>query len=399
MSDSRPLPAEPVPAAPERGDFCAPEPLSPPLALADAWASGALALIVGGSHATGEAAWAMVEGRRLCLSDLDVYAVVPDRAAQRAAGERARGGRTGLRARLLGWGLAAPLEVAFLTPPDLERLPARPGTIELRRHGRVVKGGPAWRDRIPACGPRDVSTEEVRLLHENRAFELLLAWPALAAAPVLDRLQGRHAVLKCALDVARVEALRAGEYPDGAGALAAWARAPRPGAAGATPAFDGVLDAALAWRAGKVEALETAAARSEWRATVGAWVGVWEVLAGAGVGAVLAAARRARLRRRIRLALEGGARGGQGPGLAGRLTCALRGTPQHRVNAAAALLHGAAAAAPGAGEPILADPESAVLARLGFARAARSGWPAAARIVCETWDRWVLDGQRTAEPA
>ena len=123
--------------------------LSQPLALANAWAGDALTLIVGGSHASGSGVWAALEGREFCLSDLDVYAVVRDRAAQRAAETRARADRPGLRARLLDWGLAAPLEVAFLVPADLACLPARPATLELARYGLVIAGDPAWRDRVP----------------------------------------------------------------------------------------------------------------------------------------------------------------------------------------------------------------------------------------------------------
>ena len=79
---------------------------------------------------------------------------------------------------------------------------------------------------------------------------------------------------------------------------------------------------------------------------------------------------------------------------------ALRGTPQHRVNAAAAVLLLAASDPLARGEPSLPDAATGALARLGVAAdAARAGWPAAARAVVEAWDRWVLDGQRTAEPA
>jgi hypothetical protein len=232
--------------------------LAAPLELAAAWAGSPLALLVGGSHATGSGVWVAVEGRELSLSDLDVYAVVRDRAARREGEARARADRPGLRARLLAWGLAAPLEVAFLEPADLARLPARPATLELARQGLVVAGDPAWRDRVPRWEPREVSGEEILLLLENRAFELLLAWPALEAREPLARLQARHAVLKSALDLVRVEALRAGEYPGDAKALAAWAaRQGRVSAPGGGPsAFLALLDTAVAWRSGRAAELD-----------------------------------------------------------------------------------------------------------------------------------------------
>src|SRR6516225_6458173 len=54
----------------------APRPLDGLLALARALAGpDLLALILSGSHARGDAVWAEVEGRKILLSDLDVYAV------------------------------------------------------------------------------------------------------------------------------------------------------------------------------------------------------------------------------------------------------------------------------------------------------------------------------------
>lgn len=374
----------------------APDPLAAPMALVDSWAGGALALIVGGSHASGSAAWTSLDGRRVCLSDLDVYAVVPDRARQRAAVARARAGRDGLRRRLLDRGFAAPLEASFLLPEDLARLPARPATLELARHGLVYRGDAAWLGRVPRWRPAEVSAEETQLLLENRAFELLLAWPGLAGPAPLPRLLARHAVLKCALDVVRVEALSRGEYPDGAVALVAWARR-----GPVAPGLDTLLEAALAWRAGEIRALETDAARREWRAAVGAWSALWRERVGPDGADALRHARRARLRRRLRRAVAGEDRSGLGPSLAHRLRHALRGTPQHRVDAAAAILLLAADADPAdRAEPSLPAAAARALAVLGVAAdVASAGWPAAARATVETWDRWVLDGQRTAEDA
>ena len=377
--------------------------LSSPLALASAWAGDALALIVGGSHASGSGVWVALEGRELCLSDLDVYAVVRDRAAQRAAVARARADRPGLRARLLDWGLAAPLEVAFVVPRDLAGLPARPATLELARHGLVVSGDPAWRDRVPRWGPADVSREEILLLHENRAFELLLAWPSLGARAPLERLQARHAVLKCALDVVRVEALGCGEYPDGPRALAAWVgRSGRSAPGGpARAAFLALLETAVAWRAGQVGELDDAGARDEWRRVAAAWVATWRARVGPSYAAAVRGARRARLRNRLRRAVSWPARSGLGPPFFQRVRHALGGTPQHRVNASAAVLLLAVAEEGwnGADAPLPSLAKRSLDA-LGVApAAAATDWAAAARAVVGAWDCWVLDGQRTAGPA
>jgi hypothetical protein len=78
---------------------------------------------------------------------------------------------------------------------------------------------------------------------------------------------------------------------------------------------------------------------------------------------------------------------------------ALRGTPQHRVNAAAAVLLLAADERGTTAEPRLPEPGVRALAALGVVEArARADWAEAARTVVRAWDRWVLDGQRTEEP-
>ncbi|MBI3538878.1 MAG: hypothetical protein HY076_01210, partial [Candidatus Eisenbacteria bacterium] len=280
-------------------------PLEPVLDFARAWAGGdRLALIVSGSHASGEAVWAEHEGRRVSLSDLDVVAVVPDAAAKRAARERARAASDGLATRLLALGLAAPLEVGFHTPADLERMPARPATLELRRHGAVIEGDPSWLARVPTWSARDVSAEETLLLLENRGFELIGA-ECLRDRAGLAALQRRHAVLKTALDLAGIEALAAGEYPDGAAARVARARAHRD----RDPAHEPPWDEALAWRAGVLTGDGGAAAEGELARTIAAWVGLWRRRVGdpgdpaRPFAAIARVAARARARRRVREAV------------------------------------------------------------------------------------------------
>jgi hypothetical protein len=357
------------------------------------WTAPALALVLSGSHAAGEAVWRVVSGERLCLSDLDVYAVVPDAAARRAARGRMAAARAGLGARLRALSIAAPLELATYTPGEWETLPARPSTLELRRHGRLVSGDASWLERLPRREPRDVTPEETLLLHENRAFELLAAHGALAADDPLARARARHATLKCALDLAGVERLRAGCWEDGAAARVAAARAAR--GAGAEPPWD----AALAWRLGA--AVESSDLESEWWSTARGWVRLWSELnrltsAERFEDVALAAGRRARLRRRLRLGLLGEARGRPGPGLGARLGRALTGTPQHRLNASAGVALAAAVAerdgAPGERAAVRARRDGA-LERLGVVTPVADDDALFASLV-ETWDRWVLDGAR-----
>lgn len=373
-----------------------------PLDLARAWAGDdRLALIVSGSHAADEAVWVAHAGRTVSLSDLDLYAVVPDAAARQAARARARAARPGLSRRLLAMELAAPLEVGFLTPDDLARLPARPGTIALRRSGQVVDGDPAWRDRVPAWSARDVSREELWLLLENRGFELLWAACPAPGSPgegELAELQRRHAVLKCALELAAVIALAAGEFPGSAAERVGFARR-HPPARGAGPVAEPPWQAALDWRSGRTTRLDRAAAEAERLATVRAWVAVWRGLAGIPAdparpfAGVAETARRAPLRRRLRRAFapEGGPEGGEAclESPARRVRRALAGTPRHRLNAAAA------AALLFEAERPDGQADAAALARSYHATLDRLGFGAPPEALVRAWDRCLLDGQRT----
>src|SRR5262249_12067536 len=124
------------------------------------------------------------------------------------------------------WGVLAPVEVAFVTFAGLARMPARPGTVELSRSGRVVAGDPGALARLPRWQPGAIGADERLLLLENRAFELLwadAAWTRGATDAGL-RLRARHAILKTALELAAARTLARGELPEGAAARVARAR-------------------------------------------------------------------------------------------------------------------------------------------------------------------------------
>jgi hypothetical protein len=358
-----------------------------------------MVVVLSGSHAAGEAVWASHDGRRVCLSDLDLYLVVPDETARRAAERRVAAGRKAMAERLDALGLPGPLELAIHTPAAWRTMPARPASLELRRHGRVLAGDPVWLERIPEWSPRDVSAEEVLLLHENRAFELIAArW--LLEGDGLAGLRSRHATLKCALDLAAVERLRAGAWEDGAAGRVRAVRAARAPMAGAPE--DPPWDAALAWR-GPGAAEPDGERGEEWWRTVRSWVALWADLVRPGTPSepfertAIAAARRARLRRRVRLALRHHSRSGRGPRFAERLARTLVGTPQHRLNASAAAFLAAACAARDAGasgSEVVRARLSLLLDRLGAVRATGDE-AVTARELVTTWDGWVLDGQRS----
>jgi len=379
--------------------------LSAALALLRDSVDGSEAIILAGSHSSGEGVWASIAGRTVSLSDLDVYVVLADAGAVRAASARAKAEQDRLREPLSALGFIAPLEMGFLSRAGLARMPAKPGVIELRRHGRVVKGDPEVLALVPTWSARDVSVEERTLLLENRGFELLLAAPD-AARDDLARLQARHAALKTALDLAGILALAAGEWPDGAAGRVQWARraglddfraSSSSGLEDAPELLDSLWTTALSFRAAPLGLAEAVTAL-EWRQVVRAWCAVWS----AGLTtrahdpwtAILNCAARAPWRRRIQQALQFQARVGPGPDLHSRARHLAAGTPAHRVHGSAAvLLH---AAALSTHEPVLPAGALRALAALGVTRAVE--WERARTEVVRAWDTWLQSGQRTAAP-
>ena len=379
--------------------------LSAALALACKTVDRAEAIILAGSHSSGEGVWASIAGRTVSLSDLDVYVVLADAGAVRVASARAKTERDHLREPLSSLGFVAPLEMGFLSRAGLALMPAKPGVIELRRHGRVVEGDPAVLALVPAWSARDVSAEERTLLLENRGLELLLAAPD-AARDDLARLLARHATLKTALDLAGILALAAGEWPDGAAARVQWARrAGLDGFRSSSPSglddapelLDSLWTTALGFRAAPLGLAEAVTAL-EWRQVVRAWCAVWS----AGLTtrahdpwtAILTRAARAPWRRRIRQALQFQARVGPGPDRRSRVRHLAAGTPAHRVHGSAAVLLHTAALSNHA--PVLPAGALRALAALGVTRAVE--WGRARTEVVRAWDTWLQSGQRTADP-
>jgi hypothetical protein len=361
------------------------------------WLTGAQAIVLGGSHASAESVWIDGPRGRVCLSDVDLFVVARDAAARTAIAARAATELTALEPARLGLGLIGPVELGVHTPEEWERLPARPGTLELRRHGLVLRGDPTWRERLPDWSARDVSAEEIHLLLENRAFELIAArWPGEPKSP-LTGLEARHATYKTALDLAGVMRLSRGEWEDGAEARVRAARA-----AGSPAGEEPPWDAALAWRRGVVPPDRDA--EDDWWLTARAWVRVWRALNARGSEpweferVALAAARRSRLLRRARLALQPESHAGRRAPLVPRLAFAVTGTPQHRLNASAGAFLAAVCEAQSAPASRVAIERrlARVLSRLGAVRPV-SDPGATARELVRRWESWILEAP-DAEP-
>ena len=396
--------------------------------------AGLEALILSGSHATGEAVWTSFEGRAVSLSDVDLYAVVRSEPARGSSAQAGRLAPLASARERREWGLLAPVEVAFVTLAGLAHMPARPGTVELARSGRVVAGERGVLARLPRWEPAAIDAEERLLLLENRAFELLWAdavWPANGSGPrpaaegagTLARLRARHAVLKTALELAAARTLAHGELPAGAAARVARARElGRPAdaptwLAGAWEDLEPLWEEALGWRRGGARLVSDEVQAASWRAVTRAWcVAWWAERRGAAAEAwdrwdpwqaALGNAARGSLARRLRRSLAPLPGVSATPGALERLRRASAGTPANRIHGSAAVLLLAAAHAAqdaqdaqdtqGQAQPRLPAGALRALRALGVTRAER--FATAARETLVAWDRQLHAGERTAELA
>jgi hypothetical protein len=365
------------------------------------------AVVLSGSHATGEAVWASHDGQRVSLSDLDLYVILRDEAA-------VPGARRSLRLPpadvLLHAGLAGPAEAGFVTLEGLARMSARPGTVELARSARVIEGDPGLLARLPRWEPGAITQEERLRLLENRAFELL--WARLIGSSGLDGLRAQHAVLKCALDLAASRALDRGELPASAAARVSLAIALGEPAgspswlAGAWPGLAPLWRAAVAWREGAAVACSHDAFRADWRAAARGWAAAWwtetapNSTSGEPFARALEAAARGSLARRLRHAMRPlpgwpaaqalahrlASSGGDGSRRAqggSPLLHATAGTPELRLHGVAAVL--VLAAAQAAGEPALPAGALHALRRLGLPRL--RSFDDVARVALCAWGR------------
>ena len=373
-------------------------------------ARGALeAVLLSGSHASGEAAWVRVEDQRVCLSDLDVYAILRSESACDAA----RAGRwtEEERARLHEAGLVASVEVAFLTREGLARLPARPGTLALRTHGRLLWGDAAVLARVPDHAASAIDAEERLALLENRGAELLGSWRATSgSAPALLRASARHATLKAALELAGLLALESDRWPATAAERVRlaearirarpWTGAPS-GVDSSAETLAGLWREALAWRRGGGAIGSPPDAMAEWRQVARAWCAMWWRLAApADPGhegpwdAIRRVAARGSWPHRVRRALVFRPRVGGAASRLEHLRHAPVGTPVHRLMGCVTALIFAAGSAEA--QPALPSGALRLLDDLGIVRA--RSWEDAASEAHGHWTRWVAGLDEEQQP-
>ena len=347
------------------------------------------------------------------LSDVDLAFVFADAAQAARARAIAPATARGLARRLRARGLLGPVDLGVHALADLPRQGPRPGTLEMRRSGRVLWGPQDLPARFPDLAEQDVPRDEAVVLLENRGIELLHAWPGDAPADDVDRqLVGMYAGLKAVVDGAFALVVATGRVP--ATQQARQAALEILAVEGRSEALDAVLPdftaeaafwgrmklapdpAAIALHLGAPDARDPVAlARRAWRAGARAHLAAYRTL---GVHA----AHRARLRRRLRRWWEEGRRFAafERDGRAAwslrpwpaRARQALAGAPEHQLAACGAALLDAWAA-PGVGQ---VDWRSTMQQFFPGALPSRLEWDPCRTAVVRLWDAMHMHAVRTA---
>jgi hypothetical protein len=351
----------------------------------------------------------------------------------------------GLTRRLPDRGVDGAVDLGVYAPRDLARMTPRPGTLELRRSGRVLAGQADVLAGVTALEEKDVPREEALVLLENRGIELLLAWPGDAGPGERTRhlnalyaglkawldgafafvvahgrcpanLEARQAALEALTVEGRSEVLRA-VLPDSSSGLAFWSamkRAPDPTAI------------ALRLRVRDSEDL-SALARRAWSEGARAWLGFYRAtgVLGSPVGEFAPgtgrttrvpgvpelarhAAHRARFRRRLRRwaemsrshsrdEQEGRARWALRP-WPERLSLVFRGTPEHELAACGAVLLAAWSGESGESSGAVGPPDWRRTMRALFPGRCPDTleWDRCRMAVVRLWDSMHMAGTRTA---
>lgn len=396
------------------------------------------AVVLGGSLARSEGTvWRGSGGPRV-LSDVDLVFVTANEGARERARVIAPYVARGLIRRLRERGLDGAVDLAVYAPGDLGGLSHRPGTLELRRNGRVLAGDADTMARLPALEEKDLPREEALVLLENRGIELLLAWPGNGHEGGVSRhLAALYAGSKVWLDGALAYLVAHGQCP--ATLEARQAAFETLAVEGRSEALGAVLPdsipsirfwsamklapdpAAIALRLRVRDAKDVVAlARRGWSEGVRAWLGFYRALAMVqprtvsglvrGVDAasvppvaVLAghAAHRARFRRRLRRWFEVGRsaaraerEGAQSWALRpwpGRASLVLRGTPEHELAACGAVLLAAWSGASG-----VPDWRRSMKALFPGECPETLEWDRCRSAVVRLWDTMHMSGTRTA---
>ena len=394
------------------------------------------ALVLGGSLARGEGTvWRGALGP-VALSDLDLAVVLPTAGARDRAAEVAPALTSGVARRLRGQGLLGGFDLGVYAPEDLARQGPRPGTLEYRRHGRVLSGATEILAGFPALEESDVPPEEALVLLENRGAELLLAWPGAAGPEDGERaLMAMYAGLKTRLDGAFALVLAEGSCPATGkarqAALESWTtvegrsetlRAVLPDFSGTTFVQDlgfwaamklAPDPAAIALRLGVSDPADVVAlGRRSWREGARAWVACYRIVASRlfgvpGATPILSlaahAAHRARPRRRLRrwwetarawqaLERSGRARWALRPGPE-RMRLAFAGAPEHELASTVAVLLGAWVEA---GKPEAPDWRLAMARWFPGECPEHMEWDRCRRAAVRMWDTMEGGGTRTA---
>lgn len=374
-----------------------------------------VALVLAGSLARGEGTVLERGSRFLVLSDVDLALVFStpadrDRALPRLPGVGRRLGRT-----LRPWGLLGAVDLGAYARTEWARLEPRPASLELFRSARILSGDPRVVEELRPIEPADIPREEALLLCENRLLELLWAHGALARGTP-RAFAAAYAGGKAVLDGGLAWLTSRGVCPATAEERLAEAERILQGAPESAGASE-LLDALRFWTAFKL-APQEGALRTRYQVADAdescrqAWLEGGRILSSiyrylleeavavpaSPVRAWRQAAGRAPFKRRIRRWLEAWAarkrRGLEWASPAGVVVGALRGTPEHRMGAAAAALVACAPGMNGApSERRRAERFARAVSPVSWSR--RAPWEKRRDSLVRGWDRWVLKGIRS----
>jgi hypothetical protein len=232
-------------------------------------------VVLCGSFASGDESIVLETEPPILLSDVDLAVVVDSLEDLERWGPRRAELGAACEALLPEIRFAGRVDAGIMVRRDLRALPARPGVLDMKSEGRVLRGSGETLAEIPSYGAGDIPAREAVILVENRIASLL----GLAGAPAEpaggEWYRFRYEIAKTYTDIAAAALSLAGSYRAGYAERARIvAAAPRDGRSLAGRLVDAPLAARIeSWTRFKVAPSRGAAAAGGNAVAAGA---LWE---------------------------------------------------------------------------------------------------------------------------
>ena len=172
-------------------------------------------VILLGSFATSEGAVAILDGRPVILSDIDLLLVVRSRETHAKIYPRRALIALECERLLPDAVFSGRVDLGVITQEELSSMPRSPGVFDMRESGVFLSGGELLREMMPRFSPGDIGPAEALRLLENRAASFLGCRPGTGGGGDTRRLERLYGMSRVYTDILTASLCVRGLYASG----------------------------------------------------------------------------------------------------------------------------------------------------------------------------------------